>query len=157
MIPASLTGSTSRRQSSPRWPMTAGARDVLAREVERLAAEVGRLAFARHDDAPENGGDVIEPTLATALRRLERLRGVLSAAVIVNDPGRPAIGRRVTVRESDGVRTYGLAAPGEGDPARGIVSIDSPLGAALTERGPGQVVDVVAPSGARRVEIVAIS
>jgi transcription elongation factor GreA len=68
------------------------------------------------------------------------------------------IGEAVIVRdlESGEVNEYRIVGTGEADPTRGLVSHRSPVGEALLRRGKGDVVDVQAPSGRRRLEIVAL-
>jgi transcription elongation factor GreA len=77
--------------------------------------------------------------------------------VVDDEPGVAVIGRRVTIRDIDGIEsTYSLVLPGDGDPMQGWVSSDSPLGAALTGRRAADEVDVVAPAGSWRATIVAV-
>ena len=73
-----------------------------------------------------------EGTLAvvTAARRLDVLSAVLDAAERIDEPERAVIGRRVTLLEPEGESvTYALVFPGDGDPAQGWISADSPLAA----------------------------
>jgi transcription elongation GreA/GreB family factor len=96
-------------------------------------------------------------SIAKAARRLERLRGVLAGAEVVDDPGRAVIGRRVTVRENDATEeTYGLVAPGDGDPGQGWISADSPLGTVVLDRRAGDTVEIPAPGGRRQVTVVRV-
>ena len=90
-------------------------------------------------------------------RRLESIRLVLERAVVVDRADLAAIGRRVTWREADGTTTtMALVIPGDGDPRQGWVSVDSPLGAALIGRRPGDEALVRAPAGDRTIRIEAV-
>ena len=138
--------------AAARWPMTTHARSALVEEIERL----------RHDVETEAGASmaadgVIQLPAAKAARRLEVLRALLDTAHPVDEPGRAVIGRRVTIRESDGeTATYALVFPGDGDPSEGWISADAPLGAAVLGRRAGDPVQVIAPAGRRTVTLLAV-
>jgi transcription elongation factor GreA len=85
------------------------------------------------------------------------LSAVLDACEKVHEQDRAVIGRRVTVREDEGdLVTYALVFPGDGDPVRGFISADSPIGAALLGRTPGDIVEVDAPVGRRVVTVLSV-
>ncbi len=135
--------------AGPRWPMTGEARLALIDELERLRRDVAG-AFI-----PSDG--LIHLPVARAERRLEVLSAVLDLADEVDAPDLVIIGRRVTLREADGETvTFSLVFPGDGEPAQGWISADSPLGSAVLGHRPGDVVEVVAPAGRRSVTIVAV-
>lgn len=91
-------------------------------------------------------------------RRLQSISEVLDHAVVADDRGLAAVGRRITFRETDGARmTLALVIPGDGDPRQGWVAIDSPLGRALLGARVGDEVTVRAPAGDRTVRIEAIA
>lgn len=92
------------------------------------------------------------------LRRRDVIAGLLPDASIVDESGVAIIGRRVTFRETDGTRmTVALVIPGDGDPHRGWIAIDAPLGAALLGGRRGDTVIVRAPAGEREVRIEAVA
>ena len=68
-------------------------------------------------------------------------------------------GSHVEVEDCDsGERIrYQLVFPEEVDPARGLVSMSSPLGQAMLNRTPGEEVKVRTPGGARTFEIVEVT
>jgi transcription elongation GreA/GreB family factor len=139
--------------------MTSTARDALDAEAARLAADLA--APAAHRGAPneheEPGDRLVRLPVRAAPARLEALRGVLAAARVTDEPGIVAIGRRVTLREADGATwDAAIVAPGEGDPERGWLSADAPLGAAILGRRAGDRPLVEAPGGAWAVEIARI-
>ena len=82
---------------------------------------------------------------------------MLDASERVHEPDRAVIGRRVTLLEAEGESvSYALVFPGDGDPAQGWISADSPLGTAVLGCGPGDRVEVEAPAGRRVVTVLSI-
>jgi transcription elongation GreA/GreB family factor len=133
--------------------MTPEAWRALRAEERCLEDDLRRLAGERDD----RDGNLVHLPARDPARRLATLRDVLAAAEPTDVEGRAILGRRVTIREDDGqLLTYALVIPGEGDPLNGWVSADSPLGAALLEARAGDQVHFSAPSGPRRVQVVAI-
>jgi len=135
-----------------RWPMTGEAWLTLVDELGQLRSDVG--AFAASAD-PEDG--VVHLPGFRAIRRLDVLSAVLDKSEKVHEPDRAVIGRRVTVlEEGDDRVTYELVFPGDGDPVRGWISADSPLGGALLGCSPGDIVEVDAPGGRRVVTVLSV-
>ena len=136
-----------RPSSQQRRPMTREAWLTLVDELGRLRADVASLAGELADG-------VVDLAVSKAARRLDVLSAVRDVAERIHEPERAVIGRRVTVLEPEGESvTYALVFPGDGDPAQGWISADSPLGSAVLGCGPGDRVEVTAPAG-RRVVIV---
>lgn len=140
-----------RRPSAPRrWPMTGEA--WLA-----LVHELGHLRTALTSVAEDVADGVADLEVTRAARRLDVLSAVLDAAERIHEPDSAVIGRRVTVLEADGESvTYALVFPGDGDPAQGWISADSPLGSAVLGCKPGDRVEVAAPAGRRAVTVVSV-
>lgn len=139
--------------SSASWPMTSAARALLAAEVERLGDDVARTLAA----APSDDDGLLRLPVANAARKLDVIRAVLEASAVVEDADTAVIGRRVTVRDTDGeLSTYALVVPGDGDPSLGWISAGSPLGAAILGRRPGDHVEVAAPGGRWTASITAV-
>lgn len=114
-------------------PMSIAARDAILFEAASLAAD------------------------STQAERLEMLRRTLDLGVVLADSSRAAIGRRVAISDgSGGADAFFLVLPGDADPSRGWISIDSPLGAAVAGRRAGERVKVPAPAGAWGAEILSI-
>jgi transcription elongation GreA/GreB family factor len=139
-----------RPSHQQRWPMTGEAWLTLVDELARLRTDVASLAGAL-------AHGVVDLSVVKAARRLDVLSAVLDAAEQIHEPERVVIGRRVTILEAEGESvTYTLVFPGDGDPAQGWISADSPLGSAVLGRGPGDSVEVVAPAGRRVVTVLAV-
>ena len=133
-----------------RWPMTGGAWLTLVDESARLRVDVVSLAG-------ELAHGVVNLALVKAARRLDVLSAVLDAAEQIHEPERAVIGRRITLLEPEGESvTYTLVFPGDGDPAQGRISADSPLGSAVLGCEPGDRVEVTAPAGRRVVTVLSV-
>jgi transcription elongation factor GreA len=152
----------------------AGLGSITRAGYERLQAELDELVTVERAelarwlrDAREDGGepgenaDVAEALEERALleQRIAELRRRLAEARIVEpaDDGTAGIGAYVRLRIDDGKTTlYQLVGSAEGDPAHQRLSIDSPVGRAIAGRAAGDVVEVDAPGGARRLEILGV-
>jgi transcription elongation GreA/GreB family factor len=133
-----------------RWPMTGEAWSTLVDELGRLRSDAVSLAGELADG-------VLDLAVIKAARRLDVLSAVLDAAERIHESERAVIGRRVTVLEPEGESvTYTLVFPGDGDPAQGWISADSPLGSAVLGCAPGDRVEVTAPAGRRLVTVVSV-
>ncbi len=138
--------------ANQRWPMTGEAWLTLVDELGQLRMDVAALAGA----GAQNDGVVHIPVFKAA-RRLDVLSAVLDASEKVHDPDRAVIGRRVTLLEEEGESvTYSLVFPGDGDPAQGWISADSPMGSAVLGCGAGDRVEVIAPAGRRVVTVLSV-
>jgi transcription elongation GreA/GreB family factor len=130
--------------------MTREAWLTLVDELGRLRADVASLAGELADG-------VVDLAVIKAARRLDVLSAVLDAAERIHESERAVIGRRVTVLEPDGESvSYRLVFPGDGDPAQGCISADSPLGSAILGCVPGDRVEVTAPAGRRLVTVLSV-
>jgi transcription elongation GreA/GreB family factor len=130
--------------------MTAEAWSALLAEIDRLEADVVLDRVAEDDG-------LIRLASADPARRRHALLAIRDEAEVDDAPGCAVIGRRVTVRdEDDTTETYAIVLPGDGDPANGWLSADSPLGTAVIGRRAGDTVVVRAPAGPREVRIVAV-
>jgi transcription elongation GreA/GreB family factor len=146
-----MTELAMRRPSIPqRWPMTREAWLTLGEELGRLRADVTVLAG-------ELAHGVADLAVVRAARRLDVLSAVFAAAEQIHEPERVVIGRQFTLLEAEGEPvSYTLVYPGDGDPARGWISADSPLGSAVLGCGPGDRASVSAPAGQRVVSVLSV-
>jgi transcription elongation factor GreA len=141
---------------------------ALEAELNELETE-GRREIAERIKTARDFGDLSENAeyhdaknaqahLETKILRLRQLR---DNAVVVEPggaSGEVALGAVVKVRDLDNGREaeHTIVSAAESDPASGRLSIDSPLGRALTGARVGDEVTFDAPRGQRRLEIVAI-
>ncbi len=142
---------------------------ALEAELAELENE-GRRAIAERIKTARDFGDLKEnaeyhdakDAQAHLETKILRLRALRDNSVVVETGGSSdevALGVAVTVRDLDGGReaTHTIVSAAESDPASGKLSIDSPLGRALTGARVGDQVTFDAPRGQRRLEIVAIA
>jgi transcription elongation factor GreA len=142
---------------------------ALEAELAGLENE-GRRAIAERIKTARDFGDLKEnaeyhdakDAQAHLETKILRLRALRDNSVVVETGGSidaVALGVAVTVRDLDSAReaTHTIVSAAESDPAAGKLSIDSPLGRALTGARVGDEVTFDAPRGQRRLEIVAIA
>lgn len=143
------------------WPMTFEAHAQLDAELDRLSRDViAKNGYVTgHLDGEVDAPNFVPNILGQQVRRqLESLRDVLEGAMIVRDAELAVIGREVVLREDDGTTSrYELVVPGRGNTAAGLVSADSPVGAAILGKRIGHRVTVAAPAGSWTATIVEIS
>lgn len=119
----------------------------------QTAKEFGDLSEnAEYDDA-RNEQSFIEG-------RLQELDDMIKRAKVVTkthqNNGRVALGSQVTVLCEGESAIYELVGANESDPAKGKISIDSPIGKALMGASKGETVIASTPSGKADYKIVAI-
>jgi transcription elongation factor GreA len=91
--------------------------------------------------------------------RIAQLEGRIRELSMYNISSIPsgvvAYGSRVTLEDGDGEATsYEIVFPEEVDAARGQISLSSPIGRALLNKGVGDEVEVHTPGGKRSYQIV---
>ena len=145
--------------------MTQAARDRLEAEAERLESEARREAAEKigtaraEGDLSENAEYHAAKNDAAMLEaKIARIRGQLRAAEVVEAAEGDAAGMGSTVTYEDGgkERKFTLVPASEADPGNGRLSIDSPMGVALTGAKAGDTRSLETPKGARDVRIVSI-
>jgi transcription elongation factor GreA len=151
-------------------PITREGRRLLRDRLAALATAGRAEANARVRDARGDGSDPAEnPELMQALqaqeqleRRIAEIESQLARAQLMQGPngrGEVGIGSRIRIRRSGTPgRTgeYRIVSSVEADPGRGMLSIESPVGAALVGRRAGDTVEVEAPGGIAVFELVAV-
>ena len=137
--------------------LTRHARRVLEAKARRLRDRVipelaALLAEPDHDSRFDEEYYRVTRQLAELSALLDRAEAV---ELLPDDPRRVEMGEAVTVRLEDGtLERYLVVHPAEVTLGGLRVSIASPLGAALVGRSVGEAVDVDAPGGSYRCEIV---
>jgi transcription elongation factor GreA len=92
--------------------------------------------------------------------RVQTIEATLARAEVVEEShheGVARIGSTVVVRDEFGESTYQIVGPTEGNMARGLMSIASPLGSALVDRRAGDTVTFKTPGGERQATVVSVS
>jgi len=161
-----------RRKTAPargggvetRVEMTEAGREALQRELTRLEQDIRpkltddlQRAAADKDFRENAPYDAAKQRLAEVQTRINSLRAQISAAAIVEggNTERAGLGTRVVVRdlEEDEELSYTLVGPGEIDARRGRISIQSPVGRALSDHVQGDTVAVETPAGTMHYRI----
>jgi transcription elongation factor GreA len=138
-------------------------RDQLDELVMVQRAEVANWLREARDGGggPDGNSDRAEALEEHALleRQIAALRRTLALVKVIDyeADGTAGIGAYVRLRMPSGASMrYQLVGPAEAEPNRCRISILSPVGQAIFGRSPGDVVDVHAPGGTHRVEILEI-
>jgi transcription elongation factor GreA len=149
-------------------------RSITREGHERLRAQLAELVTVRRPEVarwlreardagggPEENPDHLEALEEHAMleRRIATLRYTLALAEVVDyaADGSADIGAHVRLRMLNGVTvTYQLVGVAEADPSQRQISTDSPVGEAILGRRAGDIVEVRAPRGTHRIEILEI-
>ena len=144
--------------------------DQLQSELERLetveqprAREDLQKAYADKDFRENAPYDAAKQHLADLQRRVNDIKAMLGNSIIVTEQkssDRASLGTTVVVRdleEEDEELAYTLVGPGEIDPRKGKISVQSPVGRALIDRTVGETVEVDTPAGPARYRIERIA
>jgi transcription elongation factor GreA len=153
-----------------RMPLTLKGAERLRTELKRLKTEerpriIQAIAEARsHGDLSENAEyHAAREQQSFTEGRIKDIEAHLSNAEIIDVTRLPATGKVVfgaTIdledQEDGNEVVYQIVGDAEADIKSGLISVSSPIARALVGKSQGDVVDVVAPSGTRTYEIVAV-
>ena len=149
------------------FPMTKEGVAKLATELEALKLDRKTVADHIHT-ARELGTSQNDAEYDNAKQEQSVLEGkileiedVLRRAVIIDEEGahhasRVVIGSGVRVRQDGKTHHYQIVGKPEANAAEGLISNESPLGAALLGRSKGDEVEVEVPRGLIRLKVLAI-
>jgi len=146
-------------------PITAAGLAALKAELAELRRRrpsmVDRVASARSDgDLKENFAyHDARQDLGMADGRVQTIEAILATAVVIESArpgGSIGLGSKVVVRDEFGEATYSLVGPAEADIAKGLISLESPLGSALMNREVGETVTFATPGGPRSATVVEV-
>ncbi len=141
---------------------------------QKLQEELDYLRTAKRQEVAERlheameGGELIENAEYEAAKneqafvegRIQELEIILAAAHIIDgnahhNPNLVEVGDTVIIEEEGGEpEQYTIVGAAEANPREGKISNESPLGKALLNHRPGEVVTVDAPGGSFKVKIV---
>ncbi len=135
--------------------------ELLSLRKQRASAPRACVEIAEAAEPGEGGLGYVQSDLASLDRRISQLEQILSRAVPVGpdhrEPGVAGVGSRVAVCWEDGEREdYVLVGPPEVDLQAGYISYESPVGGALLGRREGDWVEVAAPQGPCRLQVVMV-
>jgi len=158
---------TSHRKRPGRVALTAEGYQELTAELSALEAERTTIAeeirrAAADKDFRENAPlDAIKDHQGKVEARIRELTEILKSDVVAAEETPTAtadVGCTIVLRDlsSNQELRYTLVHPSEVDPAKGKISVASPIGKALLGKGKGAVVEVTAPIGKMRYRIEGI-
>ena len=147
--------------------MTAADLDVLRAEVEQLET-AGRAAIAAEIKTAREWGDLKENAEYHAAKdaqghleaRIAKLRERILMAKLVEPASGDvaAFGSTVELEDESGKRlVYRIVASLDANPAKGLISAESPMAGALVGRRAGDVAVIPTPRGERRLRVSAVS
>jgi len=147
-------------------PLTAEGHAKLEAELHDLIQVrrpeiVARVATTRAEgDLRENFGyHDARQALGMLDGRVQAIEAMLRDAELIEPPsdGTVQIGSRATVRDEFGDTVYTLVGPAEADIGRGMISHESPLGAALAGLRAGERVAFDTPAGLREATVIDVA
>ena len=147
-------------------PMTSAGLEALKAELAELRAR--RPAMVAEVASARSQGDLSENFAYHDARqhlgmldgRIQTVENTLKRAEVVEETGATGvirIGSRVVISDEFGESSYEIVGPTEGNMARGMLSVASPLGAALVDRRAGDSVTFKTPAGEGRATVVSVS
>ena len=148
-------------------PMTKEGVDRLREELERLKAErrtvAGHIHEARGLGTSQNDAEYDDAKQEQSLLegKILEIEDVLRRAVTIDEEGahhasRVVVGSGVKVRQAGKTRHYQIVGSPEANAAEGLISNESPLGAALLGRARGDEFEFEAPRGVITVKVLEI-
>ena len=147
-------------------PMTASGLAALKDELEQLKARrpalVNEVANARSQgDLSENFAyHDARQHLGMLDGRIQTIQNTLRRAQVVEETGDQGVvrmGSTVVIKDEFGESTYQVVGPTEGNMAKGLLSVASPLGKVIVDRRAGDSVTFSTPGGERRATIVSVT
>ena len=129
---------------------------------EKEVAEQIKEARSFGDLSENSEYDEAKNEQAKLYGRIAEIENILSHAAVIDDSedttGRVTLGSTVKVRdlEYDEVELYAIVGSQEADPDDHRISDDSPFGRAMAGKCVGDIVEVEAPVGTLRFEILAV-
>ncbi len=155
-----------KKKEPPPIPMTASGLAALKDELEELEARrpalVAEVANARSQgDLSENFAyHDARQHLGMLDGRIQTIENSLRRAQVVEESGRQdkvRIGSTVVIKDEFGESTYQVVGPTEGNMAKGLLSVASPLGKVTVDRRGGDTVTFSTPGGERQATIVSVA
>jgi transcription elongation factor GreA len=122
----------------------------LPKEIQR-AREHGDLRENAEYHAAKERQRFVEARVSMLRQRVAEIQ-MMDVSRIPKD--RAGFGSKLTIRENGATATFELVMPEDSDPARGLISVASPVGQALVGKEEGDEVAAPTPAGVRRFEII---
>lgn len=145
---------------------------LTAESLELLKTEIKDLEnikipdIARRIDEAKQQGDLSENAeyhqaredMSWAQGRLRQLNQIVNTAQIIvhKNTGQVRVGSTLVVKLNEKLKEYTIVGPQEINPLKGLISNESPLGEAFIGHKIGDMVEVRAPAGKIKYEIMEI-
>ena len=155
------------RQMAKEYKLTRERLEALEKELqylrttrEREVAELIKEARSFGDLSENSEYDEAKNQQAQLYGRIAEVENILANAVVIEDTdldsGRVGMNSRITIRdvEFDETETYSIVGSQEANPAEGRISDDSPIGRAAIGKMVGDVLEVEAPGGVFKYELL---
>lgn len=127
-------------------------RDEIAEKIE-IARSYGDLSENAEYDEAKNDQAVVEA-------RIAEIEAMLKNAVVIEDvdTGRVRTGATIIVKNITRNKEYEYKIVGsnEANPLKGLLSDESPVGLALLDKAPGEIVSVETPGGVVEYQVVEV-
>lgn len=127
-------------------------RDEIAEKIE-IARSYGDLSENAEYDEAKNDQAVVEA-------RIAEIEAMLKNAVVIEDvdTGRVRTGATIIVKNITRNKEYEYKIVGsnEANPLKGLLSDESPVGLALLDKAPGEVVSVETPGGVVEYQVIEV-
>lgn len=147
-------------------PMTQAGFDTLKAELAELRGR--RPSLVEEVSAARSQGDLSENFAYHDARqhlgmldgRIQTIEATLRRAQVVVESGSSdvvRIGSKVVVKDDFGESSYEIVGPTEGNMAKGLMSIASPMGSALVGQKAGDTITFKTPGGERKAVVVSVS
>lgn len=124
----------------------------LPKEIQR-ARELGDLRENAEYQAAKERQRFVEARISMLRSRVSQIH-LMNLDKIPSD--RAGFGSRLTISEEGREFTYELVMPEDADPDRGLISVASPIGRALSGQEEGDEVEVPTPRGTRTFQIISL-
>lgn len=124
----------------------------LPKEIKR-ARELGDLRENAEYQAAKERQRYVQARISMLRQRVSEIHLMNLERIPTDCAG---FGSKLTIRENGRELTYELVMPEDADPDRGLISIASPIGRALSGREEGDEVEVPTPAGKRVFEILSL-
>lgn len=127
-------------------------RDEIAEKIE-IARSYGDLSENAEYDEAKNDQAVVEA-------RIAEIEAMLKNAVVIEDvdTGRVRTGATIIVKNitRNKEQEYKIVGSNEANPLKGLLSDESPVGLALLDKAPGDVVSVETPGGVVEYQVIEV-
>jgi transcription elongation factor GreA len=125
----------------------------LPKEIQR-ARELGDLRENAEYQAAKERQRLVQARVSMLRQRVKEIQ-LMNLERIPTD--KVGFGSKLTVREDGREARYELVMPEDADPDRGLISIASPIGRALSGKEAGDEVDISTPAGLRTFVILGLA